>query len=206
MAPWTNASSSRSSGGVGADLGDLLQSEFPCQYHSFCAQFIGGPGCSPVGDARLGGEVYLRLRGVLLGHGQHAQVRHDEGVHAGGPGLPDGIRQFPQLFVGGQSVQGQIELFAPGVAEGRSLRQLLRGEVLGRGAHTELGEPGIHRVRPVSQGIFQPFQVPRGGQQFRHRKHVSLSFSWRRALKENFQRPVCRFIARTRCSCCARAR
>ena len=87
-----------------------------------------------------------------------------EGIHTGGHRILDGFRDALQLLVGGQGIHGQIDLLTPGVGEGGTFGQLLRGEVAGRGTHAELGQTTVHRIRAVADGILQSLQIPRGGQ------------------------------------------
>ena len=153
--------------GFGPDGGDVLQGQFPGQHHPLGPQLKGGGGGGVVGNAHLGGEMDFHIRGQLLHHPQHAQIGHDKAVHARRPGIGDGLGQPVQFGIGGQGVQGQVNPLAPGVGKDAALLQLGGSKVIRRGPHPEFGQGGVHRVRPVADGILQPFQVPGGGQQFR---------------------------------------
>ena len=153
--------------GLVADGGDVLQRQLTGQHHTLGAHVVGSAGCGPVGDAGLGGHVDLDVRGELLARFHHAEVRHDEGIHARSGGIFDGLRQTVCLLVGGQGVHGQVDLAAAGMGIDDALGELLRREV-GRGrAHPEFGQAAIHGIRAVVDGVAKAFQIARRGKKFR---------------------------------------
>ena len=157
--------------GLVPDHGDVGQAQLPGQHHPLGPHLPAGGGGGVARDAGLGGHMHVHIGGPGLAGVQHPQVGHDEGVHPGGGRLPDGVGHPGSLLVGGQGVQGQVDLAAPGVGVDHPLGQLFGGEVGGRGPHPKLGQGAVDGVRPVADGVAQPFQVPGGGQQFRYLKH-----------------------------------
>ena len=150
-----------------ADPGDLLQRELAGEDHARGPQLVKRPGGGPARDARLGGDVDRDARGVFLREAQHAQVRHDQRVHAGLPGGSEELRQAGALFVVHDGVAGQVDPHARGVGEPDRRGQFLRSEIGRRGAHTEFPARKVDRVRPEADGRLQPLAVARGGEDFR---------------------------------------
>ena len=160
--------------GLVADGGNVLQGHLAGQHHALCAQIVGGAGGGPVGDTGLGGHVHVDVRRKGLAGLQHAQVCHDEGIHTGLGGFPDGLGQTVGFLIGGQGVHGQVDFAAAGVGVDDALRQLLRREI-GRGrAHAELRQAAVNSIRAVVHGIAQAFQVARRGEQFRDLQHIQI--------------------------------
>ena len=151
-------------GGLGPDLGDLPQVQFPGQDDPVSTQLVPGGGRLVVDNAGLGGDVDLHVGGVLLGQTQHTHIRQDDG---GDPRLLQQLqplRQTGHLIVAGHGVAGHVGIHSVGLAEGNGLFHLLGGKIPGEGAHTEGGTRQVDGVSPVGHCHLQAFPVPGRGQ------------------------------------------
>ena len=153
------------------DDGDLGEAEFPGQHHPFGPHLAAGCSSRVVGDAGLGGHMHIDVGGIGLAGVQHPQVRHNKGVHSGLGSLADGVGHTVRLLVGGQGVQGQIDLAPSCVGINHPFGQLFGGEVCGSGPHPKLRQGAVDGVGAVADRIAQPLQVPRRGQQLGYLKH-----------------------------------
>ena len=151
---------------VAADGLYLFDRKLARQHHPLCAQLVCKAGRAPVGHTRLRGDVHRHLRRALPYTAQHAPIRHNKGVRPGRLRLLQKGGQGGKLFICGHGVQRDIQLFAPRVREGGALGQRLRRKVFRRAAHAEALARGIHGVRPVQHGKFQPLQIARRAKQF----------------------------------------
>ena len=156
---------------VVADLGNFGQGQLTGQHNALGPQLIADLGGLVVCDARLGRDVALDLRGILFSQCQHAQVSDNKGIYACLGSILDILGQFGQFLVGGQSIQGQVDLFATGVGKDAALAQFAHRQVDRGCAHTKLRQGAVDGIRAVHDGVFQRFQAARRGQQFRLLQH-----------------------------------
>jgi hypothetical protein len=71
------------------------------------------------------------------------------------------------LGVEGKAVDGGVDLPAPLMGVGDSLRELFETELFARSdAQGEVADPSVDGIGPVIDGDFQLFEVPRGGEEF----------------------------------------
>ena len=159
MAPWTNASISRSSGVFFPDGADLVKAQLPGQDHPAGAQVIPGPGGFVVADACLGGDVPLAPGGVLPCHGERAQICYDQRVHPRIRQTLQVLRQTGDLFIAGHGIDGAVDPDAVAVGKRHRLRQFLRGEIARKRAHAEIRSGQVHRIGSIEHGHFQPFHI-----------------------------------------------
>ena len=157
------------------DLPDLLQRQFPGQYHPFGAKVIPRLGTGIVADGLLGGYMALTTGSILSCHGKRPQIRKDQCIGSGSIQLLQIGRQRRSLVVTGHGIHRDMRFHAVGMGIGNGLWQLLRCKITGKGAHTKAGASQIDRISTVGHGQLQPFPVPRRTQQLRFfpKDHVS---------------------------------
>ena len=146
-------------GGFFPDGPDLLQTQFPGQYHPLSAQIVPSGSALIVGDGLLGGNVPGTVWGVFSSQRECTQIRQNQGIHTGSIQLFQIGRQLRDFPVPGHGVHGDMDLDS--VVMGKFYRQgqLLRGEVSRKGAHSKVGACQIDRIGAVKHGHLQSFHV-----------------------------------------------
>ena len=169
MAPWTNISSSRSSG-------SLCRIAFICLMESSLASIMRFTPCSVPEQRRLGIQS-VRLSTQVQRHIRHAFTRHP--YHAGviddkriGAGSPDGCQQFLSKSLRSSSRANALQAtytlaFLPW-AIFAARQKLLWRKVIGIIPQAHALRPKIYRVRTVIDGRGQPFHISGRSQKLRH--------------------------------------
>ena len=119
-------------------------------------------------DAHLGAGVDGQLRAELAAELRDTQILDDDRVDACADGDPQELGRGVHLPVGGEGVEGQVDLRAADMTEADGLAQLVRGEVFGVGAGIERAQPQIDRVGAALDGCAQRVHGPGGGEKFDH--------------------------------------
>ena len=149
------------------DLPNLTKTQLPSQNHPLGSQVVPGVGTDVVGHTGLCAYMALTAGGVLSRKGKGSHVCHNQGVH---PGLLELLQvgwKVDDLVIPGHGVHGDVDPDTVVMGPGHCLRQLFRGKIPGKGAHTEGGTRQIHGVSPVEHCHTQPLHIPRWGQQLR---------------------------------------
>ena len=143
----------------GADSADLFQREFAGQDHAVVAQGGQFPRTLWRVDAHLGRAMQVQRGGDGLYHLGRSQIIRNDGI---GPGFghgAHGIGQTGQFAVIDQRIQGNVYLYAAGVAETDSLFQLVRGKVARGAAGVESRKAQINSISAAENSGAKHFTV-----------------------------------------------
>ena len=103
----------------------------------------------------------LAVRGVFPGHHERTEIRKDQRVDARRVQLLKISREHGGFVVARHDIDRAVHLHARVMRKLDRLRQLVRGKVGGKRAHTEAGSGQIDRIRTVGNGHAQLFHIPR---------------------------------------------
>ena len=149
---------------LAADLGDFRKRAFPCQHHSGGTQVIPGLGALVIGNGLLGGDMALTVGGVFASQSEGTQVCDDQRIHPGVVQLLQIGGQKGDFIVARHDVHGNMGFDTMVVGEFYGLGQFFRGEVSGKGTHTEVGTGQVYSIRAVENGHLQPFHISGGAE------------------------------------------
>ena len=106
------------------------------------------------------------MGGVLTSQGESTHIGYDQRIYACIIQLLQIGRQVLYLVVAGHDVDGHVGFDTVVMGKFDGFRQFFRGEVTGKGAHTEVGTGQIHSISAVEYGHLQFFHIPSGAKQF----------------------------------------
>ena len=136
--------------GAVAQIGDLVSAQLPAHHHPGHAQVGGGFGPVQGVDGHLGAGVEGQVRRHLAAHPRHAQVLHQQGVHAHLADLIHQLGGLGQLPVVEEGVEGEIDLDPAEVAV---LDGLLEGGFVEVDCVAAVVEVAIAQVDGVSTAL-----------------------------------------------------
>ena len=108
----------------------------------------------------------LTIRGVFTCQGKSTHVRNDQRIHTRIVQLFQIRREGGDLVISRHNVHCHMGLYPVVMGVFHGLRQFLRGEIAGKGPHTEIRSCQIYSVRTVQHRHFQPFHIACGAEQF----------------------------------------
>ena len=114
------------------------------------------------------------MGGIFPGQGEGTQIGNNQGIHPGVVQLLQIGGQLGDFLISGHGVYRHMTGYTVFMGEFHSGRNFLRGEISGKGAHTEVRSCQIDGIRAVENGHFQPFHIPRRGEklQFFHTPYL----------------------------------
>ena len=156
---------------LAAQLPDVGEAHLSGEHRPSGSEVVERVRRGAVHDARLGGDVYIHIRGISAAHCHHAYICDYHPVRAGVSQQLYERRKLRYLGLIGDGVAGNVDPDRVRVSEPHCFSQLIVGEVSRRGSHPESSAGEIHRIGSVSHRSYQPVHIPRRRQhfQFSHR-------------------------------------
>ena len=143
------------------DAEDLPQAQLPRKHNAAGAEIEPALRAGVVCDRLLRRHVALAVRGVFPGHHERTEIREDQRVDARRVQLLKISRERGGFVVARHDIDRAVHLHARVMRKLDRLRQLVRGKIGGKRAHTEAGSGQIDRIRTVGNGHAQLFHIPR---------------------------------------------
>ena len=144
-----------------ADAENFLQTQLPREYDAAGPEIEPALRADIVRDRLLRRHMALAVRRVFPGHHERTEIRKDQRVDARRVQLLKISRERGGFVVARHDIDRAVHLHARVMRKLDRLRQLVRGKVGGKRAHTEAGSGQIDRVRAVGDGHAQLFHIPR---------------------------------------------
>ena len=151
---------------IPVDLPDLAQGNLPGKDDPFDSDLLPEFHLGPIRVVRLDRKMDLGFRVLLADHIDEPGIRHDEGIGAKRIHPLECMHEWLDLNVVRVDIRGEVDLLSSLMAIGDRFGKVVPGELILPGPKREHGNPGIHRICTVGDGVFHLLQIARRHEEF----------------------------------------